>query len=258
MNFDKFNALVETKSNYGEIKSANVVSEFKNSGCGDNYRVFLEIHDGIIKNASFTTTGCSFSLASLSIICDLAKGMTLEEAKKISLSDMEKPIEGYPVRRQNYANTAISALNKAISDFENGTGLDSSQIITREGTLDLLKENGHLKDKNLNSVMLDTLDLSGVDFSGASLQNAFLKNCNLKEAIFENCNLKGAYLNDSDLSGASFENADLRFAKLSGATIEKTGFKNAIYDIGTRVDAKNTHIFDEMQKKGKEIYLAKS
>ena len=89
MNFDKFNAIVESRLHYGEIDAASVVSEFKNVGCGDNYRIFLKVEDNIIQEATYTTTGCSFSLASLSIICDLVKGKTLEEAKQLAAQELE-------------------------------------------------------------------------------------------------------------------------------------------------------------------------
>ncbi|MCB1145223.1 MAG: iron-sulfur cluster assembly scaffold protein [Leptospiraceae bacterium] len=255
MNFDKFNAIVESRLHYGEIDAASVVSEFKNVGCGDNYRIFLKVEDNIIQEATYTTTGCSFSLASLSIICDLVKGKTLEEAKQIQIHELEDYIEGYPERRTNYAHTAITAIAKAVDDYIHGTGLAPEKLITRENALKKLKTNGHLKGEMLNSVMLDGLDLNGVDFSGASLQNAYFRKASLRGANFEGANLKGAFLNETDLSEANLKAADLRFAKLSGASLEGADFENALYDIGTRVDTKNMHIFEKMQQKGKELYL---
>lgn len=255
MNFDKFNALVEGRVNYGELETASVVSEYKNIGCGDGYRLYLEIEGETIRDARYTTTGCSFSLASLAIICDLAKGKTLAEAQAIKPEELEPAIEGYPEKRKNYAVTAVQALQKAIRDFAEQTGLKGEQVISREKTLEQLKELGHLRGLNLNSVMLDNLDLSGVDFSGANLQHAFLRGSNLTHANFSGANLRGAFLNDCILEGTNFENADLRFAKLLGAKIGSCNFANALYDIGTRVDTKNMHIFESMQQKGKEIYL---
>jgi uncharacterized protein YjbI with pentapeptide repeats len=258
MNFEKFNALVEGRVNYGELETASVVSEYKNIGCGDGYRLYLEIEGETIRDARYTTTGCSFSLASLAIICDLAKGKTLAEARAITPEELEPAIDGYPEKRKNYAVTAVQALQKAVRDFEEQTGLKGEQVISREKTLEHLKASGNLRGLNLNSVMLDKLDLKGVDFSGANLQHAFLRGSDLTGANFSGANLRGAFLNDCVLEATNFENADLRFAKLLGAKIGTCNFQNAVYDIGTRVDTKNMHIFESMQQKGKEIYLKSS
>lgn len=256
MNFDKFNALVEGRKNYGELESPSVVSEYKNIGCGDGYRIFLKTENDVITHASYTTTGCSFSLASLAIICELAKGKTLAEAQKITPEMMESFIDGYPERRKNYAITAIQALNKAIADLRAGTGIPPEKMISRENTLKKLKQNGHLRGENLSSVMLDNLDLSGVDFSGANLQNAFLRSSDLTGAKFHETNLRGCFLNDTILINTDFSGADLRFAKLHGAKIQDSIFDGGIYDIGTRVEPRNMHIFEKMIQKGKELYLA--
>ncbi len=255
VNFEKFNALVEGRVNYGELEQASVVSEYKNIGCGDGYRLYLTIEGDTIRDARYTTTGCSFSLASLAIICDLAKGKTLDAAAEIKPDDLEPAIEGYPERRKNYTQTAVQALQKAIRDYREQTGLRGEQVISREKTLELLKANGHLRGQNLNSVMLDKLDLSGVDFSGSNLMHAFLRESNLTGAKFSGANLRGAFLNDCVIHNGDFAGADLRFAKLLGAKISDTNFDGAFYDIGTRVDTKSMHIFDSMVQKGKELYV---
>ena len=255
MNFEKFNALVEGRVNYGELESPSVVSEYKNIGCGDGYRLYLDIEGNTIRDARYTTTGCSFSLASLAIICDLAKGKTLDEAAAIQPDELEPAIEGYPERRKNYALTAVQALQKAIRDYREKTGLSGEQVISRDKTLEFLKAHGHLRGQNLNSVMLDKLDLSGVDFSGSNLQHAFLRESNLTGANFTGANLRGAFLNDCLVHETDFSGADLRFAKLLGAKISDSKFDGAFYDIGTRVDTKSMHIFEAMIQKGKELYV---
>lgn len=258
MDFDKFNALVESRLHYGEIDEASVVSDYKNVGCGDGYRLFLQISENKITDASYTTTGCSFSLASLSIICDLLIGKTIEEAQQVQPEDLEPYIDGYPPRRLNYAATAIAAAQKALNDFAAGTGVQKEEVVTREAFLKKLEDQGHLRGEKLKSVMLNDLDLSSVDFTGADLQNAFFKGSKLSGAIFDKANLKGVFFNDCDLSGASIKEADLRFAKLTGAKLENAVFNGSLYDVGTRVQTKDMHIFDQMVKKGKELYLQKN
>jgi uncharacterized protein YjbI with pentapeptide repeats len=258
MNFDKFNSLVESRLHYGEIDEASVVSDYKNVGCGDGYRIFLQIQGQEIVDASYTTTGCSFSLASLSIVCDLLIGKTIENAQLVQPEDLEPYIDGYPPRRLNYAATAIAAAQKALNDFANGTGVQKEEVVTREAVLNKLRDQGHLRSERLRSVMLNGLDLSNVDFSGSDLQNAFLKGSNLSGANFDKANLKGVFFNDCDLSCASLKESDLRFAKLTGANLERASFQGSLYDVGTRVQTKDMHIFDQMIKKGKELYLQKN
>ncbi|MBL8033311.1 MAG: pentapeptide repeat-containing protein, partial [Leptospiraceae bacterium] len=151
--------------------------------------------------------------------------------------------------------TAVQALQKAIRDFREHTGLSGEKIVSRDKTLALLKAQGHLRGENLNSVMLDKLDLSGIDFSGANLQHAFLRESNLTGANLSGANLRGAFLNDCIIQDTDLSGADLRFAKLLGAKIGSANFSGALYDIGTRVDTKNMHIFESMVQKGKEIYV---
>jgi len=62
-------------------------------------------------------------------------------------------------------------------------------------------------------------------------------------------------LNNCNLQNADFTGADLRWAKLAGANIEGAIFTDAIYDIGTRIDSNQIHIFKVMQKAGKDIYM---
>jgi len=253
MDFDKFKKINDERPNYGEIEDADVVTFYKNSGCGDGYRIFLKIkQEGNIKkieNATFTTTGCGFSITALAMGLEWIKGKTLEEVEKISIEDIETLFE-FPEKRKNYPQSAVEAIQKAISEYKVGK---KTNYTTKNRILQKLKEQGHLKNENLQQAMLDNLDLSGVDFSGANLQNAFLQNSNLEGANFQNANLRGAYLNMANLKNANFQNADLRFAKLIGAQIEGANFQDALYDIGTRVDPKQIDIFKVMKKAEKGL-----
>ncbi|MCS6984652.1 MAG: pentapeptide repeat-containing protein [Leptospiraceae bacterium] len=246
---------MEQRPYYGELEQPSVVSEYKNAGCGDGYRLYLKIKDDRIEDIRYTTTGCSFSLVSLSIICDLAKGKRLNEALAITPELMESYIDGYPERRKNYAETAIKALQKAIRDYENGTGLSDKDFISKKKILELLREKGSLANADLRKANLDHMDLSYVDFTNARLEHTFFSGSKLTGANFSHAKLTGAYLNNCDLTHACFENADLRFTKLTGSKLDGASFKNALYDVGTRVDQKYLDIFSQMRQQGKEIYL---
>ena len=258
MNFDKFNQIVESRLNYGEIEDASVVSDYKNVGCGDAYRIYLKIDKhNIIQDAKYTTTGCSFSLVSLGILCQLLKNQNIDSVNTIPYSKMEHFIDGYPEKRKNYIETAFSAATKAITDFKNGTGLPIETVITSTRIYKIIKEKGHLRGENLAQSMLENINLSGIDLSGANLQNAFLRNANLESCNLSNCKLMGTFFNNCNLQNANLQNSDLRFAKLTGANLNGTNFENALYDIGTKIDTKYIAVFQNMVKKGKDIYIKK-
>lgn len=240
MNFERFKQINDQRLNYGEIENAEIISFYRNHGCGDGYRIFLKLEEKgstkIIKDAKFTTTGCSFSFVALALGLEFIKNKTLEEAQKISPIDIENLFE-FPERRKNYPISAVEAIRKAIADFFNGK---KAEFVSKSEFKKKLLEQGHFRNENLKHIVLENEDLRYIDFSGANLQNAFLQNANLEGANLKDANLKGAYLNQANLKNANLENADLRFAKLVGANLEGANFTNAIYDIGTRIDPKKS------------------
>jgi uncharacterized protein YjbI with pentapeptide repeats len=254
MDFQKYKQINDDRLNYREMEDATVVSNYRNTGCGDGYRIYLKINDNIITDASYTTTGCGFGIVALAMATEISKNKTVEEAKSLTEADIEKEFP-FPERRKNYPESAIAALQKALSDYENGKGIPSETRITKSKALEILSQTGSLAGQDLSSIIIEKEDLNGIDFRGANLHNAFLQNNNFTSANFEGANLRGAFLNNSDLRGANFRGADLRWAKLTGTNLEGADFTGALYDIGTRVEAKNLHIFDVMQKVGKDIYI---
>ena len=79
MNFEKYQQINDEKRNFREMDDASVASNYRNQGCGDGYRVFLKIEGDRIVDASYTTTGCGFGLASLALVTELAKGKETRE-----------------------------------------------------------------------------------------------------------------------------------------------------------------------------------
>ena len=256
MDFARYKEINDNRQNYKVIEDATVVSHYKNSGCGDGYRIFLNIQDGKIQDASYTTTGCGFSVMALEMAADWVKNKTIEQVKNISPSDLEAMFE-FPERRKNYPESAVEAFKQAIEDYESGTIVPPEKRINASKALQILATKGNLRDENLAGISFEGQNLDGVDFSGANLQNAYLQNMSLTGSLFCGTNLKGAFLNNADLTNADFSNADLRWCKLSGAKIANTKFTGALYDIGTRIDSSHLHIFKDMIKKGKEAFTKK-
>lgn len=113
MDFDRYKKINDDKMNCGPLEGADVVSPFKNMGCGDGYVIYLKIEQGIVKDASYTTTGCGFGLVSLAMITELVKGKSVEEALKLTPEDIDKAFE-FPEKRKNYPKIAVEAMKEAL------------------------------------------------------------------------------------------------------------------------------------------------
>jgi nitrogen fixation NifU-like protein len=103
--------------NAGEIKNADVVAEVGNLKCGDVIKVSLEVKNGKIKDVKFMTYGCVSAIAASDMLCDLAKGKTLETAQKIKFKDILEKLGGLPPIKYHCSVMAVEALQKALKDY---------------------------------------------------------------------------------------------------------------------------------------------
>jgi NifU-like protein involved in Fe-S cluster formation len=256
MNFDKYRQLNDEKINFRDMDDATVVSNYRNQGCGDGYRIFLKVDDGRIVDASYTTTGCGFGLASLALVTELARGKTIEEAEAITTDDIEAGLDGFPPRRKNYPVSALEAFQRALDDYHAGRGSAADvKADVREHALALLREGGTWVGENIGAVNFDGVVLDGVDARGVNLARASLRGASLRGANLDSANLHGAFLNDADLTGANLTAADLRWCKLSGAKLEGVTLQGALYDAGTRLDPDQISRLNEMRQSGKDVFL---
>ncbi len=104
--------------NVGEIKDADGVGKVGNPQCGDVMWLYIKVRDDIITDIKFKTFGCGAAIATSSMITELAKGKTLEEAKKISRQDVADSLDGLPPVKMHCSNLASDALREAIKDYE--------------------------------------------------------------------------------------------------------------------------------------------
>ncbi len=111
--------------NVGEIKEADGIGEVGSPVCGDITRVYIQVEDNIIKDIKFKTFGCSAAIASSSMLTEMAKGKTLEEALKITDADVAAALDGLPPQKMHCSNLAASALHKAIEDYQNKNNIAS-------------------------------------------------------------------------------------------------------------------------------------
>ncbi|MFX1485811.1 MAG: iron-sulfur cluster assembly scaffold protein [Promethearchaeota archaeon] len=104
--------------NVGTLKDADTVIEEGNPVCGDMLRMYLKIKDGKIEDIKFLSFGCAANIATASVITELAKGKTLEEAKKIGMKDVAENLDNLPRIKMHCAALAAKALQKAIEEFK--------------------------------------------------------------------------------------------------------------------------------------------
>jgi nitrogen fixation NifU-like protein len=104
--------------NVGEIPDADGIGKVGNPQCGDVMWLYIKVKDGILTDIKFKTFGCGAAIATSSMITELAKGKTLEEAKKISRQDVADSLEGLPPTKMHCSNLAADALKEAIKDYE--------------------------------------------------------------------------------------------------------------------------------------------
>jgi nitrogen fixation NifU-like protein len=104
--------------NVGTLEEADGVGEVGNPLCGDMMTIYLEIKDERIDDIKFQTFGCGAAIAVSSILTEMAKGKTIEEAKGITNKDVAKALEGLPKNKLHCSNLGADALHQAIKDYE--------------------------------------------------------------------------------------------------------------------------------------------
>lgn len=118
MNFPKFQSLVEARPGFHTMENPTASGEYFSDSCGDMYNFFLKVGPGaIIEDISYFTTGCGFGTATCSLVVELAKGKTIDEALALSPTDIEAQLDGYPEKKKDYPERALEALKIAIDDY---------------------------------------------------------------------------------------------------------------------------------------------
>ncbi|MFX1358323.1 MAG: Fe-S cluster assembly scaffold protein NifU [Promethearchaeota archaeon] len=108
--------------NMGEMKDADAVGEYGNPVCGDLMYIYIKVRENengkeIIDDISFQTFGCAAAIATSSMITELAKGKTLDDALKITRDDVADSLDGLPPIKLHCSNLAADALQDAIKKY---------------------------------------------------------------------------------------------------------------------------------------------
>jgi len=109
--------------NMGEIPDADGVGTVGNPVCGDLMTVYIKVKDNRIADIKFKTFGCGAAIATSSMITELAKGKTIEEALKITRGDVADSLGGLPPIKMHCSNLAADALHAAIKDYQAKKGV---------------------------------------------------------------------------------------------------------------------------------------
>ncbi len=104
--------------NMGEIDDANAVGDVGNPACGDMMRLYLKIEEDKIVDAKFKTFGCGAAIATSSMLTELLKGISLEEARAISNKAVAEALDGLPPVKIHCSVMAEEALAAALKDYE--------------------------------------------------------------------------------------------------------------------------------------------
>lgn len=103
--------------NMGEIPDADGVGTVGNPVCGDLMTIYIKVKDGRLSDVKFKTFGCGAAIATSSMVTDLAKGKTLDEAMKITRANVAENLGGLPPVKMHCSNLAADGLHAAIQDY---------------------------------------------------------------------------------------------------------------------------------------------
>lgn len=107
----------EHPRNYGEIQKADGIGCAGMPAKGITIKMWIRIEDGVIKDITFKTAGCAASIASASVVTELVKGITVEEALLFSPAEVSRALGGIPEEKMHCSRLAVESLQNALADY---------------------------------------------------------------------------------------------------------------------------------------------
>ena len=104
--------------NVGMIENPDGYGKVGNPVCGDLMEICIKVKDDIISDIKFKTFGGGSAIATSSMVTELAKGMHVDEAMKITRDNVADELDGLPPKKMHCSNLAADALHEAIKDYK--------------------------------------------------------------------------------------------------------------------------------------------
>jgi len=117
--------------NVGEINNPDGVGHVGNPICGDIMELYIKVKNNKIIDAKFKTFGCGAAIATSSMITEIVKGKTIDEALKISNETVIEALDGLPKVKRHCSVLAENALRLAIEDYLKKKGKNSENLKKR-------------------------------------------------------------------------------------------------------------------------------
>jgi nitrogen fixation protein NifU and related proteins len=112
--------------NVGEMENPDGTGHVGNPVCGDIMELYIKVKNDIITDAKFKTFGCGAAIATSSIVTEIVKGKTIDDALKITNSEVAEALGGLPAVKMHCSVLAEEALQSAISDYRSKSIKDTT------------------------------------------------------------------------------------------------------------------------------------
>lgn len=119
---EKVMDVFQNPKNVGEIENPDGIGTVGNEVCGDIMQITLRIKNDIIEDAKFKTFGCAAAIATSSTATEMIKGMTIDEALKVTNKLVIEKLGGLPPQKIHCSVLAEEAIKKAIEDYRSKQG----------------------------------------------------------------------------------------------------------------------------------------
>jgi len=114
---EKVMDLFMNPKNAGRMENPDGVGEVGNARCGDIMKIYIRVKDDRIEDVSFETFGCASAIASSSMVTEMVKGMTLDEALALSNKEVVNALGGLPPQKIHCSVLAEEGIRAAIEDY---------------------------------------------------------------------------------------------------------------------------------------------
>ncbi len=108
--------------NYGIIENPDAVGEVSNPNLGDSITLYLKIENNIITDVKYEIFGCPAAIATSSMLSEMVKGKSIDEASKITKEMVADALGGLPEKKMECSNIGVGALQNALAEYRQKQG----------------------------------------------------------------------------------------------------------------------------------------